>query len=299
MTGSLLYSPSPEEIARNVAAALLEDIGDGDLSAQLITEKAIVQARVTSRENAVLCGTDWFKCCFLQLDPSITIVWNARDGERVVPNATLCEIRGPAAPLLTGERAALNFLQLLSGVATKTRQFVDAIAGTRARIVDTRKTLPGLRHAQKFAVQCGGGLNHRHGLYDAVLIKENHILAAGGIRTAIESARKIAEKASGRGCRFIQVEVETLDELQDALDAGITMILLDNMTPGEMLKAVDMAAGRASLEASGNVTLDNVRQIAETGVNRISIGGLTKDVRAIDLSMRFFSDGEHLPQETL
>lgn len=291
--------PSPKEIARDVAAALLEDIGDGDLSAQLITEKTIAQARVISRENAVLCGTDWFEHCFLRLNPSIALIWNARNGDRVTPNTTLCEIRGPAAALLTGERAALNFLQLLSGVATKTRQFVDAAAGTRARIVDTRKTLPGLRYAQKFAVRCGGGLNHRHGLYDAILIKENHILAAGGIRAAIENARKIVEKANGRSCRFIQIEVETLDELQDALDAGITMILLDNMTPVEMRKAVDMAAGRASLEASGNVTLDNVRQIAETGVDRISIGSLTKDVRAIDLSMRFFVNGEHPPRETL
>ncbi|MDR1162389.1 MAG: carboxylating nicotinate-nucleotide diphosphorylase [Candidatus Accumulibacter sp.] len=275
-----------EEIARNVAAALREDIGDGDLTARLAAGKPGARAVVIARENAVLCGSAWFAQTFFQIDTSIAIDWKVKDGDRVVPNQTLCEISGPASALLSGERTALNFIQLLSGVATKTRRFVDAVAGTRARIVDTRKTLPGLRCAQKFAVRCGGGLNHRFGLYDAILIKENHIAAVGGVASAIDAARKIAEKAQGR-CRFIQVEVENLDELREALDAGATMILLDNMSTDTMRDAVALAAGRASLEASGNVDFDIVRAIAETGVDRISIGSLTKDIHALDLSMRF------------
>ena len=275
-----------EEIERNVAAALAEDVGSGDLTAQLVPAGVLTRATVISRENAVLCGSAWFGRCFKTLDPTISITWHAADGDRVVANQTVCEISGPARSLLTGERTSLNFLQMLSGVATKARQFADAVAGTNAQIVDTRKTLPGLRLAQKFAVQCGGGGNHRLGLYDAILIKENHILAAGSIPAAMAEARKVAEGTGGR-CKFIQVEVETFDQLHQALDAGAAMILLDNMSLVQMREAVAITAGRAVLEASGNVNLDTVRGIAETGVNRISIGSLTKDVRALDLSMRF------------
>ena len=275
-----------DEIERNVGAALAEDVGSGDLTAQLVPANIVGQATVIARENAVLCGTAWFERCFAKLDPSIRITWKAADGERVTPNQLLCEIEGPARALLTGERTALNFLQMLSGVATKARQYADLVAGTRAEIVDTRKTLPGLRLAQKFAVKCGGGGNHRLGLYDAILIKENHILAAGSIAAAMAEAGRVAESTCGR-CKFIQVEVETPDELQQALAAGAKMILLDNMNNDQMREAVAVTAGRAILEASGNVSLETVRGIAETGVDRISIGGLTKDVRALDLSMRF------------
>ena len=273
------------EIERNVAAALAEDVGSGDLTAQLVSAQRMSHATVVSREDAVLCGTAWFARCFAKLDPSITIAWKAVDGERIAPGQTLCEIAGPARALLTGERTALNFLQLLSGVATKARQYADIVAGTRAQIVDTRKTVPGLRLAQKFAVKCGGG-NHRLGLFDAILIKENHILAAGSIAAALAEAQNVAENAPGT-CQFIQIEVETLDELCQALDAGAKMVLLDNMSNDQMREAVSIAAGRAVLEASGNVGFDTLRGITETGVDRISIGGLTKDVRALDLSMRF------------
>ena len=281
------FSPSlDEEIERNVSVALAEDVGKGDLTAWLVPAERIARARVISRENAVLCGTAWFDCCFSQLDTGIAIRWIASDGERVAPGQVLCEIEGPARALLTGERSALNFLQLLSGVASKAREFVDAVSGTKALIVDTRKTIPGLRVAQKYAVKCGGGANHRMGLYDGILIKENHILAAGGIATALSAAQRVAASAPGN-CQFIEVEVETIAELQQALDAGAKMILLDNMSLEQMRAAVSVNAGRAVLEASGNVNLDTVRGIAETGVDRISIGGLTKDVRALDLSMRF------------
>lgn len=274
------------EIERNVVAALAEDVGAGDLTAQLVPADRVTRATIVSRENAVLCGSAWFARCFSKLDPTITMSWKAADGDRVAPNQVVCELEGPARALLTGERTALNFLQLLSGVATKTRQYADIVAGTRAQIVDTRKTLPGLRLAQKFAVKCGGGGNHRLGLYDAILIKENHILAAGSIAAAMAAAKQSAA-AIGSQCKFIQVEVETFAELQQALDAGATMILLDNMSLAQMREAVAITAGRAVLEASGNVNLDTLRGIAETGVDRISIGALTKDVRALDLSMRF------------
>ena len=276
------------EIERNVAAALTEDVGSGDLTAQLVAADARARATIVSREDAVLCGTAWFTRCFAMLDPAIRLVWHAADGERVAPGQVLCEIEGPARAMLTGERTALNFLQLLSGVATKARRYSDAIAGTRAQVVDTRKTLPGLRLAQKFAVKCGGGGNHRLGLYDAILIKENHIVAAGSITAAIKAAQGVAAATQGR-CKFIQVEVETLDELEEALAAGATMILLDNMSLETMREAVRIAAGQAVLEASGNVTLETLRAIAQTGVDRISIGALTKDVSALDLSMRFLA----------
>ena len=274
------------EIERNIECALIEDVGSGDLTAQLVPAGVMTRAAVISREPAVLCGSRWFECCFKKLDAAITMTWKAADGERVEPGQVVCEIDGPARPLLTGERTALNFLQLLSGVATKARQYADAVAGTRAQIVDTRKTLPGLRLAQKFAVQCGGGGNHRLGLYDAILIKENHILAAGSIAAAMAEARQVAESVEGQ-CKFIQIEVETLAELGQALAAGAKMVLLDNMSLDQMREAVAMSAGHAIVEASGNVDLDTVRGIAETGVDRISVGALTKDVKALDLSMRF------------
>ena len=275
-----------DEIERNVTSALTEDVADGDLTAQLVPADKIARASVISREDAILCGTAWFERCFRKLDPHVTLTWHAADGECVKANQLLCELAGPARSLLTGERTALNFLQLLSGVATKARRYADVVAGTRAQIVDTRKTLPGLRLAQKFAVKCGGGGNHRLGLYDAILIKENNILAAGSIANALAAAGRISDSVRGR-CKFIQIEVENLDELRQAIAAGATMVLLDNMSLDQMREAVAISAGRAILEASGNVSLETLRGIAETGVDRISIGALTKDVEALDLSMRF------------
>ena len=278
----------PDEIRRNVAAALIEDVGAGDLTASLIPEARQGQATVIAREAAIVCGVDWFNASFAALSPEVRIEWTVKDGDRVEANALLCTLRGPARVLLTGERTALNFLQLLSGVATKTNVFVQAVAGTRAQIVDTRKTLPGLRVAQKYAVCCGGGGNHRLGLHDAILVKENHILAAGGIAEVLQNSGAIAA-ASKERCRFIQIEVENLDELDTALAAGAKMVLLDNFAVADMRQAVNHTAGRAILEASGGVNLQTVRAIAETGVDRISIGALTKDVQALDLSMRFTS----------
>lgn len=274
------------EIERNVSAALTEDVGSGDLTAQLVPVGAVGRATVISREQAILCGTAWFERCFRKLDPAVVVTWKAQDGQEISLGQVVCEIAGPARALLTGERSALNFLQLLSAVATKARQYADLVAGTRAQVVDTRKTVPGLRLAQKYAVRCGGGGNHRLGLYDGILIKENHIVAAGSIAAALAAARQIAATAAG-SCQFVQIEVETLAELRQALAAGAEMILLDNMSLDQMREAVAIAAGAAVLEASGNVSLETVRAIAETGVDRISIGGLTKDVRAVDLSMRF------------
>jgi nicotinate-nucleotide pyrophosphorylase (carboxylating) len=269
------------EVQRNVLAALAEDIGSGDLTALLSPADKRSLGTVVSREDAVLAGTAWFDSCFRRLDPLTEIRWNMRDGDTISTGEVICEIEANTRALLTAERAALNFLQLLSATATVTRLHVDAIAGTRARIVDTRKTLPGLRLAQKYAVTCGGGSNHRLGLYDGILIKENHIVAAGGVTAALEQARAI-----GRKDVFIQIEVETLEQLAEALDSGARMILLDNMDLQQMRQAVGLTAGRAELEASGGVSLETVRAIAETGVDRISIGGLTKNVRAIDLSLR-------------
>jgi len=269
------------EVQRNVLAALAEDIGGGDLTALLSPGDKRSQGTVVSREDAVLAGTAWFDSCFRRLDPLTEIRWNMRDGDTIGAGEVVCEIEANTRALLTAERAALNFLQLLSATATATRLYVDAIAGTGARIVDTRKTLPGLRLAQKYAVTCGGGSNHRLGLHDGILIKENHIMAAGGITAALERARAI-----GRGDVFIQIEVESLEQLAEALDAGAKMILLDNMDLHQMRQAVGLTVGRAQLEASGGVSLETVRAIAETGVDRISIGGLTKNVRAVDLSLR-------------
>lgn len=273
------------EIERNVLAALTEDIGGGDLTALLTPATRRAAGIVTSRESAVLCGTAWFASCLHHLDAEARVRWLAQDGDIIEAGQTICEITAETRALLTAERAALNFLQLLSGTATQTRRYVDAVTGTCARIVDTRKTLPGLRLAQKYAVKCGGGGNHRLGLYDGILIKENHIIASGGIIPALERARCIAS-----GKVFIQIEVETLKQLAEALDAGVRMILLDNMDLAQMRQAVRLNAGRAELEASGGVRLDTVRAIAETGVDRISIGTLTKDVQAIDLSLRHCED---------
>jgi len=271
-----------DEIERNVTTAFVEDLGPGDLTANLIPPGQRARARVVCREEAVLAGAAWFEACFRRLDPGVAIRWSAQDGERVGAGQVLCGIEGEARALLSAERPALNFLQLLSGVATRTRQFVDAVRGTKARILDTRKTLPGLRLAQKYAVRCGGGVNHRMGLYDGILIKENHIAAAGGIAPALRAALA----AAGPGV-MVQVEVESLGELREALDAGARLVLLDNFDLDMMREAAGIAAGRAELEASGGITLDTVRAVAETGVDRISIGSLTKDLRAVDLSLRF------------
>ena len=270
------------EIGRNVAAALAEDVGSGDLTALLVSSHAQAHATVITREAAIVCGIAWFDATFAALSPMVAVNWNVRDGDSIQPGQALCDVFAPARALLTAERTALNFLQLLSAVATVTRRYVDAVAGTKARIVDTRKTLPGLRLAQKYAVMAGGGVNHRTGLYDGILIKENHIVAVGGIVEAIKAAKAISPPGV-----FIEVEVETIDELWMVLEAGASMILLDNMSLDEMREAVRITAGRAVLEASGGVSLESVRAIANTGVDRISIGSLTKDVKALDLSMRF------------
>ncbi len=277
--------PSLQEIGRQVAQALAEDVGDGDLTARLIPPAAHGAAQVVVREPAVLCGRDWFDTVFGQVDGGVHLAWAAEDGEAVVAEQVLCRIRGPARALLTAERTALNFLQTLSGTATRARTYVDAVAGTGVRILDTRKTLPGLRLAQKYAVTCGGASNHRIGLFDAILIKENHIAAAGGISGALTQAQAL-RAGLGRAVE-IEIEVEDLDQLQQALAAGAERVLLDNFDLDRLREAVLLNAGRARLEASGGVTLETVRAIAETGVDDISVGELTKDLHAVDLSMRF------------
>jgi nicotinate-nucleotide pyrophosphorylase (carboxylating) len=269
------------EIREDVARALAEDIGSGDVTARLVPESEMAHARVVTREAAVLSGTAWFEECFHQIDREVAISWKARDGDRLARGQVICEIDGRARSLLTAERSSLNFLQTLSAVATKTRTFVDAVAGTKAAILDTRKTLPGLRQALKYAVRCGGGTNHRMGLYDGVLIKENHIASAGGIGPALTQAGKMAPDIP------VEIEVESIDQLNEALAAGAKLILLDNFDLAGFREAVSVTAGRAALEASGGINLQTVRDIAETGVDRISIGSLTKDIHAIDLSMRF------------
>lgn len=270
------------EIERNVTTALAEDVGACDWSALLTPGGQIASAQVVCRGSAVLCGQPWFDASFRRLDEGGTIRWAVAEGARVDAGNRVCSLRGDTRALVTAERTALNFLQTLSAVATATRQYVDAVAGTRAAIVDTRKTLPGLRLAQKYAVRIGGGVNHRLGLYDAMLIKENHIAAAGGVTAALAAAAKIA-----RDGVWTQIEVETLEQLKEALAAGAAMILLDNMDLESMREAVRITAGRATLEASGGVTLETVRAVAETGVDRISIGALTKDIKAVDFSLRF------------
>ena len=274
------------EIISNVTKSLSEDIGAYDLTALLIKSEASAAATVICCEKAILCGTQWFETCFQQLSPQTEIRWFAEEGDVISTGQKLCKIKGNARSLLTAERSALNFLQTLSAIATQTRSYVNEVLGTGALIVDTRKTLPGLRLAQKYAVKCGGGVNHRLGLYDGILIKENHIMSAGGIEQALKTAKIIAPKDL-----IIQIEVETKDELSKALNAGARMILLDNFNLDDLNYAValtaDLTNKKVTLEASGGITLSNVRKIAETGVDRISIGSITKNVRAIDFSMNF------------
>jgi nicotinate-nucleotide pyrophosphorylase (carboxylating) len=268
----------------NLLAALLEDVGTGDLTGMLVPAEGRSTARVVVREDAVLCGAPWFEGVMLAVDGGISITWHYAEGDMMKADSAVCTLEGPSRALLTGERAALNFLQLLSGVATATRRYAQVVEGTGARVLDTRKTLPGLRLAQKYAVRVGGGANQRMALYDGILIKENHIAAAGGITAALVAAKRVAADA-GAGVT-IQVEVENLAELEEALAAGATSVLLDNFDLDMMRAAVKLNAGRALLEGSGGVNLDTVRGIAETGVDRISIGSLTKDVRATDYSLR-------------
>ena len=264
----------------NILAALLEDVGSGDLTGKLVPNDARVRARVIVREDAVLCGGPWFEGVMQALDQSIEIEWQYAEGDMMKAGSVVCTIDAPPRALLTAERSALNFLQLLSGVASVTRKYVEVIAGTKAAILDTRKTVPGLRQAQKYAVRVGGGQNQRMALFDGILIKENHIAAAGGVSLAMKAAQELKAGVS------IQIEVETLAQLTEALEAGATSVLLDNFELPAMREAVKLNAGRALLEASGGVNLDSVRAIAETGVDRISIGVLTKDVRATDFSLR-------------
>jgi nicotinate-nucleotide pyrophosphorylase (carboxylating) len=273
-----------ELIARQVTAALAEDLGAGDVTAALVPASQQVRAQVIAREPAILCGTDWADATFKQLDPSIRLDWLARDGDRLTADVPVLRLSGPARPILSGERTALNFLQTLSGTATAASRYVEAVAGTACRILDTRKTLPGLRLAQKYAARCGGAQNHRLGLYDMVLIKENHIIAAGSIGGAIATARRTSPGIP------VEVEVESLAEFDQACDAGADIILLDELPLEDLREAVKRNRARgakAKLEASGSVTLANVREIALTGVDFISIGGITKHVQAVDLSMRF------------
>lgn len=272
----------PKNIAETVRTALSEDIGAGDLTAGLIPAETQAQAQIITREDAVLCGTAWCDEVFRQQDSHIHVDWTCKDGDAIHSGQTLCNLRGPARALLTGERTALNFLQLLSGTATQTRKYVEAVRGTRAIILDTRKTVPGLRRAQKYAVACAGGQNHRLGLFDAILIKENHIEAAGSITAALRTA-----KASAPPGITVEIEVENLEQLRETLQAGANRILLDNFSVAEMKAAVREANGRATLEASGGISLSNIRTIAETGVDFISIGDITKNVSAVDLSLRF------------
>ena len=275
--------PSRALIEADVQHALAEDIGTGDLTAQLVPDVG-AHAELFTREDAVLCGTAWIDELFRRLDTRVHVTWLKRDGERIAAGDVIARLDGPARTLLTGERGALNFLQTLSGTATLTARYVEALRGTRSKVLDTRKTIPGLRRAQKYAVTCGGGLNHRLGLYDAVLIKENHIAAAGSVTAALIQARAVLATDVS-----IEIEVENLDQLREAISAGATRILLDNFDPERLAVAVRETAGRATLEASGGITLDNIRAIAETGVDFISVGSLTKHLRAIDLSLRLLT----------
>lgn len=270
-----------DTLQEDVRRALAEDVGDGDLTAALIPADRIGEATVISREPAVICGRAWFDAVYRQLDPAVTIQWHVNDGDTVEPDTLLCELSGPARSLVTGERTALNFLQLLSGTATTAHDYAAAVKGTGTQILDTRKTIPGLRQAQKYAVACGGCTNHRHGLFDAILIKENHIMAAGGITAAVQESRRLAPQVT------VEVEVETLDELREALDAGADIILLDNFSLADLRRAREITGNRARLEASGNVDEHGLRAIADTGVDYISVGAITKHLRAVDLSMRF------------
>lgn len=267
-------------VSTQVQQALDEDIGTGDLTALLIDKTAHAEANIVSREHAVICGIDWVNSCFQILDGDVQIDWQINEGDKVQPKQKLCTIRGNVRALLTAERCALNFLQTLSAVSTQTQQYVQRIKGSKAKVLDTRKTLPNLRLAQKYAVAIGGGYNQRLALYDGILIKENHIVVAGGIAAVLKNAQALDCKVS------IQIEVENLSELKQSLNAGATSVLLDDFSLSALKQAVELNQGQARLEASGNITLNNVRDIAETGVDYISIGALTKNIRAIDLSMR-------------
>ena len=269
-----------DSLTLQVKNALSEDIGSGDLTAALIPSDQQATATVLVRESAILCGQDWFNAAFKQLDDTLTINWHQQDGDRLIADQTICHLQGNARALLTGERTALNFLQSLSATATLTQQYVNAVSGLNTRILDTRKTIPGLRLAQKYAVSCGGGQNHRVGLFDAVLIKENHIMAAGSITAAVTLAKQQVDKSI-----LIEVEVETLDQLKEALSVGIDRVLLDNMDLPMLSEAVKINKGMAKLEASGNITLGNIRNVATTGVDFISVGALTKNIKATDYSM--------------
>jgi nicotinate-nucleotide pyrophosphorylase (carboxylating) len=276
-----LSPPDPSVITEHVKRALAEDVGDGDLTAGLLAPDARLHTRVLCREYAVLCGRPWFDETFRQLDPAIDVLWHAEEGAPLAPDVIVCEVSGAAAPVLTGERTALNFLQTLSGTATVTQAYVQALAGTGTRLLDTRKTLPGLRQAQKYAVRCGGGSNHRMGLFDAILIKENHIRAAGSLRAAV---RRALDDHPGIP---VEVEVETLEELDDAIAAGAHRALLDNFDLAGLRAAVERTEGQLELEASGNVSREQLGAIAGTGVDFISTGAITKHVHAVDFSLRF------------
>ena len=276
-----LSLPPAQVVADDVSRALREDLGDGDRTAQLLAPDSTLDTRVISRESAVLSGSPWFTETFRQLDPAIRVTWSAHDGDTLHENQEACYVRGPARAILSGERTALNFLQTLSGTATQARRYVDAVAGTGCIILDTRKTLPGLRLAQKYAVRCGGARNHRIGLFDAILIKENHISAAGSISAAVGQARR---QSPGL---LLEVEVENLDQLEEAVRAGAQRVLLDNFSLPDLESAVGRYKGRIGLEASGGIDLSTVRRVAETGVDFISAGDITKSVQATDFSMRF------------
>ena len=280
-----IEAPDPDAVRRDVERALDEDIGGGgDATADLLPSTTIANARVITRDDAVVAGTAWFDACFKMIDASVAIAWKVHDGDRAHATDVLCTLRGPARALVSGERCALNFLQTLSGTATTTARYVDAVRGTRATILDTRKTLPGLRIAQKYAVRCGGGSNHRIGLFDAILIKENHIAAAGSIAIAVRAARERHPDL------LLEIEVENFDELREALVAGVDRVMLDEFSIDDIRRAVGEVAGRAQIEVSGGIGLEALPQLAATGVDFISIGALTKHVRAIDLSMRIVFD---------
>ncbi len=272
---------SKQHITFEVKNSLEEDLGSGDLTVQLLAENRLATARVITRDTGVLCGTAWFDECFAQVDKNCAVSWLAQDGDAIKPGQTLCEISGASRSLLTAERSALNWLQTLSGTATKTREYVAAVAGIKVKIMDTRKTMPGMRAAQKYAVTVGGGYNQRVGLFDGILIKENHIAAAGGITAVLAQAFQLAPAGVS-----VQIEVENLEQLEEALAAGAKLILLDNFDLETLVAAVTLNAQRAELEASGGITLATLRDVAMTGVDRISIGALTKDVHALDLSLR-------------
>jgi nicotinate-nucleotide pyrophosphorylase (carboxylating) len=283
-TDHRIEPPDPDVVRRDVQRALEEDIGRGDATADLLPSETIADARVITREDAVIAGRAWFDASFKMIDASIAIDWSVDDGNRAHTNDVLCTLRGPARALVSGERCALNFLQTLSGTATATARYVAAVRGTHARILDTRKTLPGLRVAQKYAVRCGGASNHRIGLFDAMLIKENHIAAAGSISIAVRAARERHANL------MLEVEVENFDELREALTVGVDRVMLDEFSLDDIRRAVVEVAGRTQIEVSGGVSLEALPQLAATGVDFISVGALTKHVRAIDLSMRIVFD---------